>query len=157
MSEGKHDGTGSNTGGERFRFYHPIEVRYRDVDAQRHVNSSVYFTYLEQARASYLQALGLWSGEDFDQIGIILAEQSCSYHAPIYFGRPLEVGVRAERLGNKSMHFGYALRNPTTQQLYARAATVLVAYSYEQEVSVAVPAQWRQKIEAFEAGIQRAE
>ena len=33
-----------------FRFYHPIEVRYGDLDPQGHVNNARYLTYLEQAR-----------------------------------------------------------------------------------------------------------
>jgi acyl-CoA thioester hydrolase len=135
---------------DSFRFFHPVEVRYRDVDAQRHVNSAVYFTYLEQARASYLQNVGLWSGQDFDRIGIILAEQTCSYLAPIYYGQSIEVGVRAARIGDKSMHFEYLLRDASTQSILAVAATVLVAYSYEQGESIAVPQSWRQKIKAFE-------
>ncbi|MGD8632801.1 MAG: thioesterase family protein [Anaerolineales bacterium] len=135
---------------DAFHFYHPIEIRYRDVDAQRHVNSAVYFTYLEQARASYLQRLGLWTGEDFDQIGIILAEQSCSYRAPIYYGQPLEVGVRAMRLGTKSLHFNYVLRHANSHQIFAQASTVLVAYSYAQQASIAIPDEWREKIETYE-------
>ena len=36
-----------------------IEVRWRDVDALRHVNNAVYATYLEEARDGWLeQALG---------------------------------------------------------------------------------------------------
>ena len=145
----KHD-AGPDRRFDSFRFFHPVEVRYRDVDAQRHVNSAVYFTYLEQARANYLQHVGLWTGQDFDRIGIILAEQTCSYFAPIYYGQPIEVGVRAARIGDKSMHFEYLLRDASTQSVLALAATVLVAYSYQQGESIAVPKSWRQKIKAFE-------
>jgi acyl-CoA thioester hydrolase len=35
---------------EGFRFVHPIEVRFRDLDALGHVNNAVYLTYLESAR-----------------------------------------------------------------------------------------------------------
>ncbi|MGD2162091.1 MAG: thioesterase family protein [Anaerolineales bacterium] len=135
---------------DRFRFYHPVEVRYRDVDAQRHVNSAVYFTYMEQARANYLERIGLWSGEDFDRIGIILAEQTCSYLTPIYYGQALEVGVRAAHLGNKSLHFKYVLRQAPSGDIFARAGTVLVAYSYARAESIPIPEEWRQKIEGFE-------
>lgn len=156
MSPAQNTAGNSAVGGDAFRFYHPIEVRYRDVDAQRHVNSAVYFTYLEQARAHYLQHLKLWSGEDFDRIGIILAEQSCSYHAPVYYGQSLEVGVRAERLGNKSLHFEYILRDARSGEICARAATVLVAYSYEEARSIPVPLEWRERIEAFESQLSRS-
>jgi acyl-CoA thioester hydrolase len=153
MSEPKGSSEGSGARGGDFRFYHPIEIRYRDVDAQRHVNSAVYFTYLEQARAHYLEKLNLWSGEDFDRIGIILAEQSCSYHTPLYYGQELEVGVRANQLGNKSLHFAYVLRDADSHEICARASTVLVAYSYKEARSIDIPDDWREKIEAFEDGL----
>jgi acyl-CoA thioester hydrolase len=42
-----------------FRFYHSIEVRFSDLDAQGHVNNANYLTYIEQARIAYIQKLGL--------------------------------------------------------------------------------------------------
>ena len=127
-----------------FQFFHPIEVRYRDVDAQRHVNSATYFTYMEQARAKYLQALGLWSGEDFDAIGIILAEQSCTYRKAFRYGQVVEVGVRVSRLGRKSFEVSYSLREQASGEEYARGRTVLVAYDYRRGQSVPIPEAWRQ-------------
>src|SRR3972149_4873914 len=59
-----------------FRFSHPIEVRYADLDPQRHVNNAAVFTYLEQARAKYLEHLGLWGGGGFDDLGVIVAAPS---------------------------------------------------------------------------------
>lgn len=142
-----------NGGVDEFRFFHPIEIRYRDVDAQRHVNSAVYFTYLEQARASYLQRLGLWEGEDFEAIGVILAEQTCSYHTPLYYGQTIEVGVRTVRLGNKSLRIEYVVRDAGKQSICASASTVLVAYSYKEARSVVIPAVWREAFLDFEGDI----
>jgi hypothetical protein len=48
-----------------FRFYHPIEVRYSDLDPQGHVNNAKFLTYLEQARIEYIGKLGLWDGSSF--------------------------------------------------------------------------------------------
>ena len=42
----------------QFRFYHPIEVRYGDLDPQGHVNNAKHLTYFEQARISYMVELG---------------------------------------------------------------------------------------------------
>jgi acyl-CoA thioester hydrolase len=41
-----------------FHYYHPIEVRYGDLDPQGHVNNARYLTYLEQARIGYIRHLG---------------------------------------------------------------------------------------------------
>ena len=77
-----------------YHFYHPIEVRYADIDAQRHVNNKCYFTYMEQARIEYIHVLGLWDGIDFDKIGWVVAEQSCRYIRPVRYDQHLRVGVR---------------------------------------------------------------
>ncbi len=136
-----------------YRFFHSIEVRYRDVDPQRHVNSATYFTYMEQARAKYLQALGLWSGEDFDAIGIILAEQSCTYMKAFRYGQVVEVGVRVSRLGRKSFDVSYSLREQASGEEYARGNTVLVAYDYRRGQSMPIPEAWRQILARHEGHV----
>jgi len=138
--------------GEAFRFFHELEIRYADIDAQRHVNSARYFTFMEQARAAYLRELGLWQGQDFDSIGIILARQSCTYTEPIRFGAEIAVGVATEQIGNKSLHMIYSIRDAGDQRQMAHGETLLVAYDYLAGRSIPVPPAWRERIESFEAG-----
>ena len=133
-----------------FRFYHPVEVRYADIDAQRHVNNVVFFTYMETARAAYLRRLGLWDGKEFLDIGIILVKAECEYLLPIAYGTALRVGVRTERIGTKSLKFSYAIESMTPAQPMAIGKTVSVAYDYHALRSIAVPPSWRAAIEAFE-------
>jgi acyl-CoA thioester hydrolase len=139
-----------------YRFYHPIEIRYGDIDAQRHVNNACYFTFMEQARANYLMNLGLWSGEDFDRIGIIMAEQSCTYLSPITFQQRIEVGVSTERMGTKSLELSYDLRDAKSHQTLATGRSTLVAYDYQKAQSIAIPEAWREIIEGFESGASSA-
>jgi YbgC/YbaW family acyl-CoA thioester hydrolase len=65
-----------------FRFSTNLEVRWRDVDALRHVNNAVFFTYLEQARVHYLRELGFALDNPTD-VGIIIAESSCRFKSPL--------------------------------------------------------------------------
>jgi acyl-CoA thioester hydrolase len=132
-----------------FRFSHPIEVRYADLDPQRHVNNAVVFSYLEQARARYLQQLQLWDGRDFDRIGIIIAEASASYQAPIAFLDRVVVEVKTTRLGTKSLDVEYLVRSEDGSAL-ATGRTVLVAYDYERAASIPLPEAWRRRIAEFE-------
>jgi len=134
-----------------FRFYHPVEVRYADIDAQRHVNNVVFFTYMETARAAYLQHLGLWDGKEFLDIGIILVKAECEYLKPISYGTKLRIGLRTERIGTKSLTFGYAIEALPPEQPMARGRTVSVAYDYHVQHSIPVPAAWRKAIETFES------
>lgn len=136
-----------------FRFFHDIEVRYADIDAQRHVNNAQYFVYMEQARAKYAEHLGLWSGEDFDNIGFILAEQSCTYKIPITYRQTLRVGVRTARLGRKSFELHYSIQDAETQEELASGRTVLVAYDYRAARSIPLPDEWRKNMTAYEGAL----
>lgn len=133
-----------------FHYYHPVEVRYGDLDAQRHVNNARYLTYMEQARLEYVRQLGLWNGESFAELGMIVAKVQISYRAPIHYGDAVQVGVRVSRLGNKSMLMEYRLENAQTGSLFASATSVQVAYDYQAGASMPVPELWRKKIAAFE-------
>lgn len=133
-----------------FRFFHPIEVRWADVDSRQHVNNARYFTYMEQARARYLEHLGLWDGKDLDQWGSVLAETSCTFIEPIYFGQIIRVGVRTARIGNKSMEMIYSLQDAPGGRELARGVSIQVSYDYDLGKSVRIPDLWREVIGAFE-------
>jgi acyl-CoA thioester hydrolase len=134
-----------------FHYYHPLEIRYADIDAQRHVNNVVFFTYMETARAAYLQHLGLWDGKEFLDIGIILVKAECEYLKPISYGTELRIGLRTERIGTKSLTFGYSIEALPSGPSMARGRTVSVSYDYRAQHSIPVPAAWRKAIEAFES------
>jgi acyl-CoA thioester hydrolase len=133
-----------------FRFTHPVEVRYGDLDPQGHLNNAKYLTYFEQARINYIHHLGLWGGGSFLDIGIILADAQITYHAPVQFGQPVEVGVRISRLGNKSLTMEYALQDRENGTLFATGSTVQVAYDYRTNQSIPIPGGWRERINRFE-------
>jgi acyl-CoA thioester hydrolase len=133
-----------------FRYYHPIEVRYGDLDPQGHVNNARYLTYLEQARISYLRALGLWHGGSFLDVGIILADIRVTFQAPILFGQQVRAGVRVTQIGNKSLNMESSLEDGANGQLLASSSSVLVAYDYREARSMPVPEDWRKTIMEFE-------
>lgn len=133
-----------------FRFYHPIEVRYGDLDPQGHVNNAKFMTYMEQARVQYIKHLGLWDGKSFLEIGFILAEARVTFLAPILFIQQVRVGVRVSRLGNKSLDMEYCIEDIQTGQEMARGSSVQVAYDYRSAKTIPLPEHWRQIIREFE-------
>jgi acyl-CoA thioester hydrolase len=132
-----------------FRFSHPIEVRYADLDPQRHVNNAAIFAYFEQTRAKYLEQLGLWSGADFDDLGIIVAEAAAAYKAPIAYTDQVIVDAGVTRLGTKSLQLEYLVHAPDGRP-FATGRTVLVTYDYRRGVSIPIPDAWRKRIAQFE-------
>lgn len=133
-----------------FRFYCPLQVRYADLDAQRHVNNAKFNTYIESGRFDYLQHVGLFDGQHYDELGLIVADVHIAYLAQIELNQPLRVGVRTARIGNKSLTLEYEIQDPETGQVFARAETVMVAYDYLTHQTVPVRSEWRAMLSAFE-------
>ncbi|MGD8813026.1 MAG: thioesterase family protein [Anaerolineales bacterium] len=134
----------------KYRFFQPIEIRYADIDAQRHVNNAKVFSFLENSRAMYLQHLDLWDGRDFDKIGIILVQTDCTYKKPIAYGNRIHVGVRTARIGNKSIEMAYSIQDPRSGTEFVTASSVVVTYDYQKDQSILVPPSWRKAIETFD-------
>jgi acyl-CoA thioester hydrolase len=132
-----------------FRFCTSLEVRFADLDAFGHVNHAKYFTFMEQGRFQYFDALGLWNtSRPFHELGIIIAEAHCSYKKPVLLGERVDVSVRVSRMGNKSFEIEYLLSVEGDEVALGR--TTQVAYDYQSEKSIAVPSEWRAKIAEFE-------
>ena len=135
----------------QFNFYHPIEVRYGDLDPQGHVNNAKFLTYFEQARVQYLIHLGLFSkDQSFLKIGIILAEASVKFHSPLRYGVKAQVGARTTQLGNKSIQMAYDLQDSPGGDLFAEGSAVLVTYDYLAHKTIPIPDSWRVAIASFD-------
>ena len=134
-----------------YRFYHPIEVRYGDLDPQGHVNNAKHLTYFEQARIHYMIELGLFTrDQSFMQIGVIVADVHITYLEPIYFGQNIKVGVHAAKLGSKSMTWEQNIVDADTGREFARGEVIIVTYDYKDEKTILVPQAWRERITSFE-------
>ena len=136
-----------------FRFFHPVTVRYGDLDPQGHVNNAAFITYLEHARVSYVRQLGLWDGKSFLEIGFILARVEMDYREPIQLTDLIEVGVRVSRLGNKSLIMEYQVKERDKSRIFAEGKTVQVAYDYQEKSTIALKESWKETIRKFEGNL----
>jgi len=135
----------------QYRFHHPIEIRYGDLDPQGHVNNAKHLTYFEQARIAYMLELGLFTRDrSFMEIGVILADVHITYLAPIRFGEQIKVGVHISKLGNKSMTWEQNIVDAKTGKELAKGEVIMVTYDYKEEKTINIPHEWREKIKAFE-------
>jgi acyl-CoA thioester hydrolase len=134
-----------------YHFYHPVEVRYGDLDPQGHVNNAKHLTYFEQARVAYMIGLGLFTrDQSFMKIGVIVADVHITYLAPVYFGQNIKVGVHTAKIGNKSMTWEQNIVDAETGRELSKGELVIVTYDYETGKTISVPQEWREKIIEFE-------
>ena len=133
-----------------FRFFYPVQIRYADLDAQWHVNNARFLTILEQARLSYIRQLGLWDGKSFLDLGLIVADVHIAYKAPIELEEEIQVALRVDRIGNKSMTMIKEKRKTKDGSLKAQAEVVMVTYDFHSKATIPVPESWRKTITEFE-------
>ncbi len=140
-----------NRGMSEFKFFHPTEVRYGDLDPQGHVNNAKYLTYFEQARIYYLIQLGLFNkDQSFMEVGVIIADIHITYHSTTHYGDNIKVGARTTKIGNKSLTMEQCVMDADTGRVMASGTVVLVTFDYEGLKPISVPDEWKQKISEFE-------
>jgi len=105
-----------------------IEIRWRDVDAYRHVNNAVYATYLEEGRDEWLEGTLGDTGSPWDYVLVRIA---------IDFRRELRledeavvVSCHLVRIGNSSLALEEQIRT-RAGELAAESEAVLVARDRE--------------------------
>jgi len=105
-----------------------IEIRWRDLDAFRHVNNAVYATYLEECRDEWAErALGAAG----DIWGFVLARVAIDYRRELtQEDDAIVVSCRLVRIGNSSVTLREEIRM-LTGELSAESEAVLVARDAE--------------------------
>ncbi len=134
-----------------YKFFHPVEVRYGDLDPQGHVNNAKYLTFFEQARLQYSMHLGLFArNQSFMDLGTIVADVHIAFLAPIHYGDEVKVGVRTSKMGYKSMTVEQNIVDAASGKEMARGEVIVVAFDYRNQKTIPVPEEWREKISRFE-------
>jgi len=123
----------------------PIDIRFADLDALGHVNSTKVFQFAEHARVNWL--LEVAGAESSQRLPIIVAAAHAEYKVPIPKAAKLEVALRVGHIGTKSWEFDYQLRDKRT--LYATVKTVQVAYDYDTAASRPIEPALRAKLAAL--------
>jgi acyl-CoA thioester hydrolase len=117
-----------------------IEVRWGDMDAMGHVNNTVYFRYMEQARIHWFESL-LPRGEAWRTMSIVIVNASCNFRKPINYPGLVEVRVFAGAPGGSSVPTYYELW--VESQLYADGAATVVFVDPQKQKPMRIPEEIR--------------
>lgn len=133
-----------------FTFFHPLRVRWTEVDLQRIVFNGHYLTYADVAITEYFRALDIaypadltGAGHDFFAVRTLL-----DYHAPAHFDDRLTVAIRTARLGRSSLTFALGIWRE--KHLLTSGEIVYVHADGATRRSAVLPPWLREKIEAYE-------
>ena len=117
-----------------------IQLRWSDMDAQRHVNNARIADYLHEARVHLLHGSGL-----LDQ-GVVVVNQQVMYRRSIeYSSQPLDVELAITELGAARVQVGYVLRQ--FDEVVAEARTLLAPFDFDDQRPVRLSGAMRQHFE----------
>lgn len=130
------------------RLVHVLHMRMRwgDMDALGHMNNTVYFRYLEQARISWFDALGVDYSAQTE--APILGSVSCRFRIPIVYPADLVTSLYASKPRNSS----FVLRSSISDQadssrIYATGEAVMVWIDLTDGKSRPLPDWLRQQLQ----------
>lgn len=127
------------------RFTITVDVRFRDIDAMRHVNNAVYFTYFEEGRKSLFYEIT--QGTDPSAFNFILAHVSCDYRKPVMLNSRLSLQIWVSEIGRKRFDLKYKLVDTGDDAVvYATGESVQVCFDYKKNQSVEVSEGLREKL-----------
>jgi len=133
---------------DRFRFHHPVTVRFRDVDVAGHVHHADALIYFEEARWAYWRSV-VREDATVDGLDYVLAEGRVRWHARVLWPQEVVVGVRVSRIGRKHFEMEYVVRSAAGEKLQS-GTTVQVMYDYGKQASKPMPDELRATLEAFD-------
>lgn len=76
-------------------------IRWGDMDALGHVNNTLFFRYMEQARSEWIHERAEGGGEDPGQ-GTVLVYATCEFLAPLTYPATIEVRMFLGEPGRSS-------------------------------------------------------
>lgn len=130
-----------------FKHSIPIQVRYADIDMQKHVNNSVFLSYIEQGRVEYLNTI--LPENDFQENGLIIARTEIDYFEPIFLNEKIFCYTRISSIRNKSFIFENVLISEN-KSIKCFAKSIMVCFNYNLNSTILVPDNWKKAIASFE-------
>jgi acyl-CoA thioester hydrolase len=122
-----------------------IPIRWGDMDAMGHVNNTVYFRFLEQARLEWYTEMG--RVREQGMVEAVLASVNCTFFRPLHYPGDVEVRTYAGSPGRSSFEIMQEIRrtdDPDT--IYAAGGARVVWVDQQVGKSVPIPEDVRELI-----------
>lgn len=124
--------------GRKLLWTENMTVRWGDMDALGHVNNTVYFRYMEQARISWFARLGLPVVEHGS--GPVIVRAVCDFLKPITYPATIAIPIYLGKVGRSSFtvfHDIHDAGDPAV--IFAKGEVVVVWIDHEKGKSTPLP------------------
>lgn len=113
-----------------------LDIRFSDIDIYAHVNSVVYFSYMETARVKMFRD----AYQELTEQGILLlvGRAECDYRIPILLDDTVIVTSWISRIGTTSFDLDYRIHD-NGDRVFATGRTSMVCFDKGGNMATPVP------------------
>lgn len=129
-----------------FKVLRPMPTRWMDNDQYGHVNNVAYYSYFDSAVNGFLLETTRVDIRTLSAIGVV-AETSCRFLKQTSFPELLHIGIRLEKLGNRSVIYQLAVFRGEDDEPAAIGRFVHVYVDAKTRTPVVVPSVIRATLE----------
>ena len=123
-----------------------MPIRWGDMDAMGHVNNTVYFRYIEQARIDWLAAIDCVP-DPAKGSGVVIINAHCTFLRQLHYPGDIEVATYVGPIGRSSFEtFQEIRRVDTPHVLVAHGGAKTVWTNYALGKSAPVPDEIRARL-----------
>ena len=123
-----------------------IPIRWGDMDAYGHVNNTVYFRYMEQARVEWIEDMQVPVRPG--GAGPVIINASCTFQIPMNYPGMVEVRTFVGAIGRSSCQTYVEMHIEGDDRVYAEGAAKVVWMDTTTGKSVPLPDHVRALLEA---------
>jgi acyl-CoA thioester hydrolase len=120
-----------------------MPLRWGDQDVMNHINNTLYFRYMEQARVEWLDAMCAEERKESNQ-GAVLVTASCAFLMPLTYPGNIICDVFIGQPGRSSLPTFYEVRRTDDGRLFATGEAKLVWIDKTSGQSIPLPESLRQ-------------
>jgi len=131
-----------------YLYFAPLSTRWSDNDIYGHVNNVTYYSYFDTVCNQYLIERGNLDIQSADVVGFVVSS-SCDYFLPIEHPASIDVGLRVNQLGRKSVQYGLGIFLDGEQRARAVGAFTHVFVNRSSGKSVEIPSLIRGALETI--------
>ena len=133
-----------------FKHTLPIQLRFNDVDAFGHVNNSVYFTFYDLGKTTYLNDVMKKYHLENSFSGIVVVNINANFLLPVYAGDHVAVQTAVVEIGQKSFKLMQQLVSIGTKEVKCTCSSVMVAFDVKTQTTLQIPQEWKNAFTEYE-------
>lgn len=126
-----------------------IQLDWSEMDLFGHINNVAYYKYMQAARVSYIEGIGINTYKPEDKKSFAVAASSCQFKQPLYYPGHVVVKTKVEWIKNTSFQLIHYIFN-NKGELCAEGMDVIVLFDYNVNQKMEVSDVIRERISSIE-------